>query len=289
MIIVCEKCESKFNIPDGAISQGGRTVKCSKCSHKWHQYPIDNKETQSSPIIEPKAAIADTSPELANKDKLPDPQAISTIDKNEETEDQTSTQAAQETKLSSNSTDDPVKKSINPRRFQADKIPFYQNNFVFYTSSIIAAACFVFLLTMVFAFSHYSITSKVPIAQNLYNIMGIYDTNGLELEWVDCTLSEIQSSSSDDESIEMEVEVSIANTAEVQKHLSTIRFTIYDIRRNYVGELIMDLQQNIAPGSSTNIEGRLNRVPKDSFFVAIDLGNKLDLKLIRPNRMHEIG
>jgi predicted Zn finger-like uncharacterized protein len=35
VIIICEKCTARYAIPDSAISEKGRLVKCAKCAHQW--------------------------------------------------------------------------------------------------------------------------------------------------------------------------------------------------------------------------------------------------------------
>ncbi|MBL6599296.1 MAG: zinc-ribbon domain-containing protein [Alphaproteobacteria bacterium] len=40
MRITCPECESGFDVPDNAIPEKGRKLKCSQCQHKWHQKPI---------------------------------------------------------------------------------------------------------------------------------------------------------------------------------------------------------------------------------------------------------
>lgn len=39
MILECPSCHAQFNVPDGAITAAGRTVKCSSCQHQWHATP----------------------------------------------------------------------------------------------------------------------------------------------------------------------------------------------------------------------------------------------------------
>ena len=36
MIISCEKCNKKFEVPENAIPETGRILQCGTCSHKWH-------------------------------------------------------------------------------------------------------------------------------------------------------------------------------------------------------------------------------------------------------------
>ena len=40
MIIQCNSCEKKFNVPEAAITDSGRLVQCSSCGNKWTQFPV---------------------------------------------------------------------------------------------------------------------------------------------------------------------------------------------------------------------------------------------------------
>lgn len=39
MILQCPECYAKFKIPDGALGDAGREVRCGKCAHLWHAMP----------------------------------------------------------------------------------------------------------------------------------------------------------------------------------------------------------------------------------------------------------
>ena len=40
MRIACPNCSAHFDVPDDAIPEEGRKLRCSQCQHKWHQSPI---------------------------------------------------------------------------------------------------------------------------------------------------------------------------------------------------------------------------------------------------------
>lgn len=40
MLISCPNCTTNFSVPDKALGSTGRTLKCAKCGHKWHQKPL---------------------------------------------------------------------------------------------------------------------------------------------------------------------------------------------------------------------------------------------------------
>ncbi len=49
MILTCPSCGTRYVVKDGAIPDGGRTVRCAQCKHSWHQNPEDGV---ASPPIE---------------------------------------------------------------------------------------------------------------------------------------------------------------------------------------------------------------------------------------------
>jgi|GEM_PF-1987503 len=54
MILECPSCHAQFNVPDGAITAAGRTVKCSSCQHQWHAMlpaPKAPVEAEQQPIL----------------------------------------------------------------------------------------------------------------------------------------------------------------------------------------------------------------------------------------------
>ena len=40
MLVTCDSCQKKFNVPDSAITESGRLLQCGSCGNKWTQYPI---------------------------------------------------------------------------------------------------------------------------------------------------------------------------------------------------------------------------------------------------------
>ncbi len=73
MIITCPSCSAQFAVPDGAIPPVGRKVKCAKCSHVWHQKPLE-AVADTSAVTPPPASVAPIPeggnvPALATKDK----------------------------------------------------------------------------------------------------------------------------------------------------------------------------------------------------------------------------
>ena len=43
MLVNCNSCQKKFNVPDSAITESGRLLQCGSCGNKWTQYPIKER------------------------------------------------------------------------------------------------------------------------------------------------------------------------------------------------------------------------------------------------------
>ena len=62
MRITCPECFAQFDVPDGAIKETGRKLRCGQCKHQWHQLPIPDEPTEiiETPTEELEPKISDT-------------------------------------------------------------------------------------------------------------------------------------------------------------------------------------------------------------------------------------
>ena len=56
MRVTCPECESKFKVPDKALGETGRKLRCGQCGHQWFQEPVRKAaEPQAKAKAKPKA------------------------------------------------------------------------------------------------------------------------------------------------------------------------------------------------------------------------------------------
>jgi predicted Zn finger-like uncharacterized protein len=69
MILTCPSCGTRYSVDEAKFPPQGRTVRCAKCGHSWHQNPEAPPEPE--PIPEPAAAApaapAPAQPETASE------------------------------------------------------------------------------------------------------------------------------------------------------------------------------------------------------------------------------
>jgi predicted Zn finger-like uncharacterized protein len=50
MRIICPKCDVGFSVPDKAIPEAGRKLRCSQCAHTWHQMRIEEAPVEKAEV-----------------------------------------------------------------------------------------------------------------------------------------------------------------------------------------------------------------------------------------------
>ena len=63
MILTCPSCQKRFQVPEGALGDSGRKVKCSSCAHVWFQAPIADEAPP------PQLSVVDTAAPCETEDR----------------------------------------------------------------------------------------------------------------------------------------------------------------------------------------------------------------------------
>lgn len=64
MIITCPTCATKYNVPEGAVNEEGRVVRCRSCSFEWRAVPDDAPSLAAKEGQTPSGEMAETEPDV---------------------------------------------------------------------------------------------------------------------------------------------------------------------------------------------------------------------------------
>lgn len=165
------------------------------------------------------------------------------------------------------SDDKQVKAEIKNKRF-------YDYPAVRYIAYFIAAISITLLVLFNLAIHREYLVSYAPWLQDVYNECSLFDNHALKLEIVRCKEEGVINN---DSSVVLEVESIIKNISNVPQKLSTVRFTLFDDHRKTLGSLELNVDKTIAANDSFKLDGKLDQVPQNSRYIAVDFGNTLDL------------
>lgn len=231
MIVTCDKCFTRY-VVNSIISAQGRTVKCAKCGHSWLQKP-------------------DAIPDVGNIRE-----GISSSNARPVTVSSTLLKTAG---LSAIPPDDnlPVIRvaRTSPTPFWIKLLP------------LITLLLFVMLAIVLYKDT---VLRTMPELQPLYNMIGLYDTEGI-------TLREIILSK---EKEGIYLHGKIVNTSTEMRYLPAIHIAILDEEKRPFASYLLTSPTSLLESSATyDIYNKLPDNIGEAAYITVDTGNKAELML----------
>lgn len=125
------------------------------------------------------------------------------------------------------------------------------------------------------------IKKKFPYSGVVYRKLGLDDISSLKITNV--TIS----SSKNETHVAASLKLNILNEAASIKRLPKIRFIAYDAHMLQLGEIIIQVDTDIAPKERKIIDGNLTNLPLGTTYVSADIGNIADLRLRDIHEIHQ--
>ncbi len=120
------------------------------------------------------------------------------------------------------------------------------------------------------------------------SFLGVVSNSALKITSVECKENDIEASNNSNHEHELWIKVEIFNAGDVGEMLHKMRFSVYDKDNNFLDELVMDADKEIAANQSESIEGRLNRIPADAMFIVLDIGTGAQIFIRDKNILSKI-
>jgi predicted Zn finger-like uncharacterized protein len=280
MQIICPKCDAEYNLPDDAVGEDGRDVKCVKCSNTWHVGISDGHDIAQT--------LADIAEEIMDdddangdlEDQLPNIPAIAQLDNEFEADDNTASGAladdlpddlSSEDRARSNLQDEPIPEGVKPREKDKEPKNAQKRQMPIPMPAKLAgyAAAFAVVAICILAgfFFKQKIVTTWPPAAIIYDLAGspvTYKGQGLVVERLSANMLENDKDSgmqakSDTLVIKGRVLNLTGKSIEVPQMMATLRTTNGE---DTVGWIIDPPVENIAAGESFAFTSNYKAVPR---------------------------
>ncbi len=240
MILVCSKCSASFNVPESAIGEEGRLVRCSKCRNEW----VAVREA-------PQSKVEDIAPAMQS--------AVE--------------EAKQDAATADLPNDAPPMRARAPHRAQPKPKVMLTDRGWFrklaYTFAISAA-----LLCMVTI----ALTSHVQIVKLVPSLQVIYDEIGMSRH-AHLAFGQVEIQQMDDGKM-LDFLIPVYNTGEQLATLENLRLSILDDEGDKIASLTVQYDTVIpAKSKPLMIKERLNNIPASAKYIALETGNALEFRM----------
>ncbi|MBA8667235.1 hypothetical protein H1Q59_04945 [Holosporaceae bacterium 'Namur'] len=251
-------------MPESAIGEHGRFVRCSKCGHEWvatlPQKPFNlDQEIIKQEVVPPPPPSSDKNPSEAKEPK----------------------QTALSPKASTGSEVQFDLNALRPKKVTTPEItsPPHKKTFFFYSLLIITLFAALLLTGVSLLVYRDAVIKKLPSLEKIYKKVGIYNYSDLIFEEVNCQITQQTSTASTLKTQAVDIHLRVKNTGSTTQRLSYIKITAFDKKMNKLGDFKVKQMKAVKPNKEQVINITINAVSKKTRFISAEMGNYPDFYL----------
>lgn len=266
MILTCDNCSTSFNVPESAIGEHGRFVRCSKCGYEWVATLPEKPLELEQEVEEIKAQLT---PDEINSDEV----------KNSE-------QAFKEKDNLNESLDFLRSRKVNTQETSEMVRRKSVYSYILIFATIISVLFLVLVCLLVYKDK---IIAKVPLAEKIYNSLEIYSYSSLIFEDIICEC-ETTNKANKQESINQTVNLSlkIKNIGDVPQYLGYVKVTAFDKNMRKLSDLKVRQNKLLNSNDKHEINGSFDNIATNAHFLAFEICNLFDLFLYNPKQVRSL-
>ncbi len=273
MLLECPECGTDFRIPDGALSGGGRKVRCSKCSFQWFAEERELKEEPAaSAAPAPEPAPEPEEEEITEELVTPKPEVVELGSEGDAAEEDTPEDDAPSEEAAEDDGED-IFAAIGLENEATE--PVIEGAATHSKAPLVialSAACTVLLITSLFTFRD---TLSHAGLGGLYSILGMNSTDGLKLTGL--AIGKVPMG----QKVRYAIKGSVINQSDEERVIPTVRIRLIDAENHELKSWEFTQEGTMKPGE----EKPFNASRLDSKFgdqehaFVVDIGNGMDIML----------
>ncbi|WP_039455674.1 zinc-ribbon domain-containing protein [Candidatus Jidaibacter acanthamoebae] len=264
MIVTCDNCSTSFNVPESAIGEHGRFVRCSKCGHEWVATLPRKPFHLDQEII--KKEIVPPPPPLPDKN-------LSEVKELKQTALSPKASTGSEVQFDLN--------ALRPKKVTTPEItpPQRKKTFFFYSLLLITLIAALLLTGVSLLVYRDAVIKKLPSLEKMYKKVGVYNYSNLIFDEVNCQIVQQTSTTSTLKTQAVDINLRVKNTGSTTQRLSYIKITTFDKKMNKLGDFKVKQMKAIKPNKEQLINIAINAVSKKTRFISVEMGNYPDFYL----------
>lgn len=244
MILECPECGKRYLVDPRAVGMAGRTVRCAACKHEWHAELSDDARSALD-----EASQSDHASDAANHQDEYDAAEMAGMAENGQEA------APRRTRSSANVPAVARKPSPTPLGLRLATLAL---------AVLFAGVSVVYFRPMIVA--------AVPALEKAYQVIGLYNSDGIMLAEIAYERSEIGTKDSH------QFSGYLVNTSKEARRLPALKFQLLGAEGQVIKNRTLREKSTLAAGEKKAFRTAIDTSPGSTALVIVEHGNSLEIK-----------